>query len=72
MDLLEINETTRLTREEAAARIHALADAIAGDNAVEFRRDGLRFTVGVPKQVDLKIEVEIGDDEHEIEIELTW
>ena len=72
MDLLEINETVRLTREEAAARIHALADAIASDNAVELRRDGLRFTVAVPKEVDLKVEVELSDDEHEIEIELTW
>jgi amphi-Trp domain-containing protein len=72
MDLLEINETSRLSREEAAARIHALADAIARDNAVEFMRDGLRFTVGVPKEVDLKIEVEVGEEEHEIEIELTW
>ena len=72
MDLVEINETARLSREDAAARIHALADAIAHDNAVEFRRDGLRFTVGVPKEVDLKVEVEVSDDEHEIEIELTW
>ena len=72
MDLVEIHETSRVTREEAAARIRALADAIAGKNAVEFERGGMRFTVGVPKEVDLKIEVEVGDDEHEIEIELTW
>ena len=71
MDLFEIDETRRLRREEAAARLHDLADALARNNAVQFERGGSRFTVRVPDQVDLKIEVEIGD-ENELEIELTW
>jgi amphi-Trp domain-containing protein len=71
MDLFEIDETRRLRREEAAARLHALADAIARNNAVEFQRNGRRITVQVPDEVNLKIEVEIGDD-HELEVELTW
>jgi amphi-Trp domain-containing protein len=71
MDLFEIDETRRLPREEAAARLHALADAIARNNAVEFQRNGRRITVQVPDEVNLKIEVEIGDD-HELEVELTW
>ena len=71
MDLLEIGETKRLRREEAAARLHALADTLARNNTVEFDRDGRRITVRVPDEVDLKIEVEIGD-ENELEIELTW
>ena len=72
MDLFEIDETRRLTREEAAARLHALADVLARNNAIEFERDGRRITVHVPDEVNLKIEVEIGDDERELEIELTW
>lgn len=71
MDLFEIDDTQRLSREDAAARLHALADALARNNAVEFERDNRRITVKVPDQVNLKIEVEIGD-ENEIEIELTW
>jgi amphi-Trp domain-containing protein len=71
MDLFEIDETKRLRREEAAARLHALADALARHNEVEFERDGRRITVDVPDEVNLKIEVEIGD-ESELEIELTW
>jgi amphi-Trp domain-containing protein len=71
MDLFEIDETRRLSREEAATRLHALADALARNNTVEFERDGRRITVRVPDEVDLKIEVEIGD-ENELEIELTW
>lgn len=72
MDLLEIGETRHLRREEAAARLHALADALARNNAVEFDREGRRITVRVPDEVDLKIEVELADDESELEIELTW
>jgi amphi-Trp domain-containing protein len=71
MDLFEIDETRRLGREEAAARLHALADALARNNAIEFERDGRRITVRVPDEVDLKIEVELGD-ENELEVELTW
>ena len=71
MDLFEIGEARRLRREEAAARLHALADTLARNNAVEFDRDGRRITVRVPDQVDLKIEVELGDL-NELEVELTW
>lgn len=72
MDLFELEETKRMRREEAAARLHALADALARSNSVEFARDGGRLTVRVPDEVDVKIEVEIGDDGSELEIELTW
>lgn len=57
--------------EEAAARLHALADALASDNEVAFERSSMRITVHVPDEVDLKIEVELGD-ENELQVELTW
>ena len=34
MDLIEITEKERLSREDAAARLHALADALAKHNDV--------------------------------------
>ena len=71
MDLFEIDEARRLSREDAAARLRDLADALARNNAVQFERGESRFTLRVPDEVDLKIEVEIGD-ENELEIELTW
>ena len=71
MDLFEMNETRTMSREEAAARLRALADSLAKHNSVEFSREGGRVTVAVPDQVNLKVEVELGDD-NEIEIELTW
>ncbi|GAA1968228.1 hypothetical protein GCM10009798_30770 [Nocardioides panacihumi] len=71
MDLFAIDDTQRLRREDAAARLRDLADALARSNSVEFERAGKRITVQVPDEVDLKVEVEIGD-ESELEIELTW
>ena len=71
MDLFEMDETQTVTREEAAARLRALADSLAKHNSVEFSRDGGRVTVGVPEEVQLKVEVELGEAD-EIEIELTW
>jgi amphi-Trp domain-containing protein len=71
MDLFETGVTEKVRREDAAAKLRALADALASNNSVEFERDGKRITVRVPDQVDLKVEVELGDD-NELEIELTW
>ncbi len=72
MDLFDLDETQHLRREEAAARLHALADALARNNSVEFNQAGRRITVRVPDEVDLKIEVELGEDGNELEVELTW
>jgi amphi-Trp domain-containing protein len=72
MDLIEIAEKERLSREDAAARLRALADALARNNEIEFERGGMRITVHVPDEVDLKLEIEVGDEGSELEIELTW
>lgn len=71
MDLFEIDDTQRMSREDAAARLRALADALARNNSVEFQREGRRITVRIPDEINLKVEVELGDD-NELEIELTW
>lgn len=73
MELFEIDDAQRMTREEAAAKLRTLADALAKNNSVEFDRAGRRITVRVPDQVHLKVEVELGDEgENELEVELTW
>lgn len=71
MDEIEIGESTRMSREDAAARLRQIADALAKHNSVEMERGGNRITVKVPDQVELKVEVELGE-ENELEIELTW
>ena len=70
-ELFEVTEQQHVSREAAAARLRALADQLARHNAVEFTRDGIRHTVKVPNEVDLTIEIEVGD-ENEIEVELKW
>jgi len=73
MDLFHIDDAQRVSREEAAAQLHTLADALAKNNSVEFYRSGRLITVRIPDKVNLKVEVEIGDDgENELEVELTW
>lgn len=72
MDIFEVETKERLSREEAAARLHGFADMLARHNDVEFERGGMRFTVHVPDEVELKVELEIESDERELEIELSW
>jgi amphi-Trp domain-containing protein len=72
MELMEVSEKKRLSREAAAARLHAVADALARNNEVEFERGGLRFKVHVPDEIDFKLEIEIEDEVRELEIELKW
>ena len=70
-ELIEVSDSEVVSREEAAARLRQLADGLARHNQIEFVREGTRYSVSVPDQVNLKIEIEIGD-ENEIEFELTW
>jgi amphi-Trp domain-containing protein len=69
---MELKEKTTVSREEAAARLHAIADELASGNDVVIERGDLRFVANVPEQVKLKVEFEVEDDGTELEIELTW
>jgi amphi-Trp domain-containing protein len=70
--LMELKDKTTLSREEAAARLHAIADELASDNDIVIEREDMRFVAHIPAQVNLKVEFEIKDDGTELEIELTW
>ena len=72
MDLLKIEQHEQLRREEVAARLRHLADMLESHNDLEFERQGMRFSVHVPDEVRLKLELELGTDEREFELELTW
>lgn len=71
-ELLELETERTLSREDAAAWLHRVADALARHNDVEFVREGLRFVVDVPDQVTMEVEYELGEDESSLEIEITW
>ena len=72
MDIFEVEQKERMSREEVAARLRTLADMLARHNNIEFERGGMRFTVDVADELDVKLELEIGSDKRELEIELTW
>lgn len=72
MELVELKEKTTLSREQSAARVHAIADDVASNNDFVVEREHLRSVAHIPDQVQLKLEFEIGDDRSELEIELTW
>jgi amphi-Trp domain-containing protein len=63
---MELKEKTTLSREEAAKRLHAIADELAANNDVVIERQDLRFVAHVPDQVHLKVEFEIEDDGTEL------
>lgn len=71
MNLIEHTTSERMTREAAAQRLRDLADELARHNEVTFIRDGREITVAVPDEVEVKLEVEVGE-ENEIEIEIAW
>ena len=71
MDLIEHAHEERLSREAAAERLRALADQLARHNQVAFVREGVRYSVKVPDEVTLTLEVEVGDEGSEIEVELS-
>lgn len=70
-ELLEVTEKQTMSREQAAARLRALADQLSRHNQVAFVRDGVRYTAKVPAQVELEVEIEIGES-NEIEVEISW
>lgn len=72
MELIEHATKERLRREEVAERLRQLADELARHNEVPFSREGLRYRVAVPDEVDFTLEVEIGDEGNEIEVEIQW
>jgi amphi-Trp domain-containing protein len=72
MDIFEVEQRETLRREEVAERLHVLADMLARHNDIDFERAGMKITVHVPDEVQLKVELEIETDERELEIELKW
>ncbi len=72
MDIFEIKQTDSVSREEVAERLRLLADMLSRHNDLEFDRGGMHFTVHIPDQVQLKVELEVESDERELEIELKW
>ena len=72
MDIVEIEQKETLSRKEVATRLRRLATMLAKSNDIKFEQGGMKMTVHVPDEVQLKVELEVESDERELEIELKW
>ena len=70
--LIELSTSATITREQAAAHLRTIADHLERHNDVEFTRDGQRYTVDVADEVEFEVELDIGADGNELEIETSW
>ena len=55
MDIFEIEQKERMSREEVAARLRTLADMLARHNDIEFERGGMHMKVHVPDEIQVKV-----------------
>ena len=57
-DLFEHETEATMTREQAAARLRALADALERQNSLRVVQDGRDVTISVPDTVEYELEVD--------------
>lgn len=73
MEIFEIEQQETVTRKEAATRLRRIATLLSSsDEEVVFERSGMRFEVRLPDELNFKVELEMGTEERELEIELKW
>ena len=72
MALLELSSDSTMKREAVAQQLRRIADMLERHNDLEFKLDGIRYTVDVPDELKFEIELELGDDGNELELELKW
>lgn len=72
MALLELSTEQQLSREDVAKQLRLLADSLERHNDLEFTLDGLRYTIDVPNEVRFEVDLELGDDGNELELEIKW
>ncbi len=71
-ELIEVEQSGTMRREEAAALLRRLADQLARHNELELNQGGVRITAKVPDTIEVVVEIEITEDGGELEIELSW
>ncbi len=72
MELFEHESEETMRREAAADKLREIADQLSRHNEIAVDVQGRRTSIDVPDQVTFSLEVEVGDDGSEIEIEIRW
>ena len=71
--LFEHETETTMTREQAAAKLRELADALEKQNEVRVQEGDRDVTVDVPDQVRYEYEIEVkAGGKSEIEVKIAW
>jgi amphi-Trp domain-containing protein len=71
-ELIDIEESVTLRREEAADRLRAIADQLSRHNELAWDQGGLKMSAKVPDEVELSVEIEITGEGGELEVEISW
>lgn len=71
-ELIETETSEKLTREQAAARLRAIADSLSRHNELRFQLGEHELAVAVPDQVTLEVEFDVEGEETELGISLSW
>lgn len=69
--MIEHESEQTMSREAAADKLREIADQLSRHNEIAFDA-GLKTTVKVPDEVTFSLEIEVGEDGSEIEIEISW
>ena len=69
--MIEFEWEKKAKRSDVAKLLRELADSLQA-GAVEIERDGWQLKADVGTELSVGVELEIGDDEAELEIELRW
>lgn len=69
---LSFEQKDSLSRLEAADRLTALADALRHGGKAELDLGPGTLSLRIPEELRSEIEIEVGDGQIELEVELTW
>ena len=69
--MIEFEWEKKAKRADAAKLLRELADSLQA-GTVELERDGWQLKADVGTELSVGVELEIGEDEAELEIELRW
>ena len=69
---LKFEKKESLSRQEAAALLAKIAEALASEGQFKMEREGEKLELDMAEEVRVEFEVEIEDDEIELELEIKW
>ena len=70
--MIEFEWEKKVDRAQAAALLRELAKSLEDGGPVELEQDGWELKLQASDEIEMEIELEVGDGGIELEIELKW